>query len=83
MAFLFHQFDLPLKFTVVAISFALLLTSTAQGSIAVDVLDQGTVGFNGDWTLGYEFTANVNMDCLLYTSPSPRDLSTSRMPSSA
>ena len=25
----------------------------------------------------------VNMDCLLYTSPSPRDLSTSRMPSSA
>ena len=26
--------------------------------------------------------ANIN-DCLLYTSPSPRDLSTSRMPSSA
>ena len=25
----------------------------------------------------------VGMDCLLYTSPSPRDLSTSRMPSSA
>ena len=25
----------------------------------------------------------VNNDCLLYTSPSPRDLSTSRMPSSA
>ena len=24
-----------------------------------------------------------NYDCLLYTSPSPRDLSTSRMPSSA
>ena len=24
-----------------------------------------------------------NGDCLLYTSPSPRDLSTSRMPSSA
>ena len=28
-------------------------------------------------TLGHVFT------CLLYTSPSPRDLSTSRMPSSA
>ena len=27
--------------------------------------------------------AVVFMDCLLYTSPSPRDLSTSRMPSSA
>ena len=25
----------------------------------------------------------INTDCLLYTSPSPRDLSTSRMPSSA
>ena len=25
----------------------------------------------------------MNSDCLLYTSPSPRDLSTSRMPSSA
>ena len=27
--------------------------------------------------------ADVFMPCLLYTSPSPRDLSTSRMPSSA
>ena len=26
---------------------------------------------------------DVSMPCLLYTSPSPRDLSTSRMPSSA
>ena len=25
----------------------------------------------------------INTPCLLYTSPSPRDLSTSRMPSSA
>ena len=28
-------------------------------------------------------TLEQNWDCLLYTSPSPRDLSTSRMPSSA
>ena len=28
-------------------------------------------------------TAKLYLDCLLYTSPSPRDLSTSRMPSSA
>ena len=27
--------------------------------------------------------AHGNVPCLLYTSPSPRDLSTSRMPSSA
>ena len=31
--------------------------------------------------IGYVF--NKNKTCLLYTSPSPRDLSTSRMPSSA
>ena len=29
------------------------------------------------------FERNMNWVCLLYTSPSPRDLSTSRMPSSA
>ena len=30
----------------------------------------------------YEFVVEVK-DCLLYTSPSPRDMSASRMPSSA
>ena len=29
------------------------------------------------------FDSRMNLSCLLYTSPSPRDLSTSRMPSSA
>ena len=34
--------------------------------------------------LSYSFVAKMISDtCLLYTSPSPRDLSTSRMPSSA
>ena len=33
-------------------------------------------------TAGQDVVADSN-DCLLYTSPSPRDLSTSRMPSSA
>ena len=31
----------------------------------------------------YELLFELSMACLLYTSPSPRDLSTSRMPSSA
>ena len=31
----------------------------------------------------YGVTGEVHISCLLYTSPSPRDLSTSRMPSSA
>ena len=33
--------------------------------------------------IGVENTIGCNSGCLLYTSPSPRDLSTSRMPSSA
>ena len=44
---------------------------------------QGIIGgklYNGDDSL-YEL--HKTMGCLLYTSPSPRDLSTSRMPSSA
>ena len=32
---------------------------------------------------GAHASDNRHYDCLLYTSPSPRDLSTSRMPSSA
>ena len=38
-----------------------------------------------DMVLTYEDETEytVSYDCLLYTSPSPRDLSTSRMPSSA
>ena len=35
------------------------------------------------WTSGATESDNLAINCLLYTSPSPRDLSTSRMPSSA
>ena len=35
-----------------------------------------------DWQ-NLALASNGNCSCLLYTSPSPRDLSTSRMPSSA
>ena len=35
------------------------------------------------YTLNMEKQFEKNVLCLLYTSPSPRDLSTSRMPSSA
>ena len=47
-----------------------------------DIIELGvedlSIELNGDSSK--EFIANA---CLLYTSPSPRDLSTSRMPSSA
>ena len=35
------------------------------------------------WVEGEELTADDDYLCLLYTSPSPRDISGSRMPSSA
>ena len=38
--------------------------------------------FNADFD-GDQMAVHVPLACLLYTSPSPRDLSTSRMPSSA
>ena len=43
------------------------------------------VGYAGgsDSKVTYEEVCTGNSGCLLYTSPSPRDLSTSRMPSSA
>ena len=43
-------------------------------------------GSENGWSLPAEYgvlTSAENLHCLLYTSPSPRDLSTSRMPSSA
>ena len=37
----------------------------------------------GTTNIDYEFGDGVNGSCLLYTSPSPRDATLSRMPSSA
>ena len=66
-------------------------------TMLVLTIGQGVVGFTldremGSWVLTHdniqvpedtkEFAINMS-NCLLYTSPSPRDLSTSRMPSSA
>ena len=50
------------------------------------MLDQ--LGRHGNFDLNIEAKGDLEIDahhtvCLLYTSPSPRDLSTSRMPSSA
>ena len=42
--------------------------------------DKAVINLGSDWTVQVD---EELIDCLLYTSPSPRDLSTSRMPSSA
>ena len=51
------------------------LQSNAMGGIVQVVRVVGTGGVSSNST--------TYVSCLLYTSPSPRDLSTSRMPSSA
>ena len=68
------------------------VTGTLDGDVAGSVFgDDSTVLVDGvanaivgkiDSTAKIDVTTNSNV-CLLYTSPSPRDLSTSRMPSSA
>ena len=77
---------------------AATISTFANGDSEVDVelREQGTWG--DDLTAGISMPAGETVnaagfivgtdyaehdDCLLYTSPSPRDLSTSRMPSSA
>ena len=58
-----------------------------SGQISIDEkgeLIKGKVGKDLDVDSGYNAAKRCALSiCLLYTSPSPRDLSTSRMPSSA
>ena len=60
-----------------------------NGEVTISYNDQEVDGKSmiGILKLGIKkdtsFDLTLNGDCLLYTSPSPRDLSTSRMPSSA
>ena len=59
--------------------------SSLQGSTIIGTYDDNKLISDVGWALRIR-SANGNLYstvCLLYTSPSPRDLSTSRMPSSA
>ena len=63
----------------------LFLILSVLGSIIfglATITEAAGVGAAGAILLAY-FKNALNWSCLLYTSPSPRDLSTSRMPSSA
>ena len=55
------------------------------GEIGENITTRGIdlLGLPRDTVLWIGSTVAVRITCLLYTSPSPRDLSTSRMPSSA
>ena len=59
-----------------------------EGITAQQVFDDNIADLKLSWISGLEgadrtFDTQAVKACLLYTSPSPRDLSTSRMPSSA
>ena len=65
-------------------------TVHAAKDINIEIKRGEIVGLVGESGSGKSTVANAIIDlidepgnCLLYTSPSPRDLSTSRMPSSA
>ena len=62
-----------------AAEMAMVEASQTQSVVTLkDVLDADSQDIPTLTAIGYAVTS-----CLLYTSPSPRDLSTSRMPSSA
>ena len=59
-------------------------TPTASGATTIDVGGSTFTDVPGNNnTAATQFNWTYDGTCLLYTSPSPRDLSTSRMPSSA
>ena len=58
------------------------LDRTAFAILTPEIRDEFGLGFQGLLTLVAVVLA-FSLACLLYTSPSTRDLSTSRMPSSA
>ena len=64
--------------------FAFAIRSIVKGW---SMMSEDTARPNGMWTTQLKKAVHPEMEgvkpCLLYTSPSPRDLSTSRMPSSA
>ena len=66
------------------VSADLQILAEESGGIVSDSLEMARFGQNSDAetiiVAGVKFMGET---CLLYTSPSPRDLSTSRMPSSA
>ena len=50
---------------------------------AIEIVELAIKKYGPPVYVNHEIVHNKYVICLLYTSPSPRDLSTSRMPSSA
>ena len=54
-----------------------------ESEVKIDIEDRGYQFGDGIYEVIRIYDGYMYMDCLLYTSPSPRDRSLSRMPSSA
>ena len=61
----------------------LTIGSSGAGTIELTNIGNTSAGATGAVNIGNSSTATLTLDCLLYTSPSPRDTTASRMPSSA
>ena len=72
-----YQVDLPLEYPY-WLSGGRLKFECLDATLVKIETDEGYVGWGEGTPWGHTY-----VPCLLYTSPSPRDLSTSRMPSSA
>ena len=79
-------------YPITYIAYGNLDFATSKGyTIAYELRRTGNVRMNANYTLqfadgtgsGANSGANIARSCLLYTSPSPRDRTRSRMPSSA
>ena len=90
------KLSIPIFFANLVIPFVAIVDTGLMGnldnasylvatSIAASVFSIlfGSFGFLRSGTVGMIAQADGSKDCLLYTSPSPRDLGKSRMPSSA
>ena len=60
-----------------------IITDVRKNALAIPIQSLTVREFGSENKLFGKDNNKWNRDCLLYTSPSPRDLSTSRMPSSA
>ena len=70
-----------IKSAFAALAAAPLFAGAAMAGPYVNV--EANSGFTGSNYNGTTTDLHVGYDCLLYTSPSPRDVEESRMPSSA
>ena len=77
--------DRKLMMGGIEISHDVALTGHSDSDVVLHAITDALLGSINEGDIGTHFPPSDPQwkDCLLYTSPSPRDLSTSRMPSSA